>query len=200
MMDVIRYNLWKRMAIGFAVGSFLLMMGGCSHLSSSQQKSRAQIDHQLISQLEAHPPKAKQLKILVEVSTQTGELLANGERVATFPVSTGKQGHSTPYGNFSIYNKEKENTSSLYGSVYNAQGKMIVPYADSRKDRVPKGGRFEGASMPYTMHFTGYCAFHEGFVPNPPSRASHGCIRLTPEVAELLFRLCPVGTPVVVLL
>lgn len=198
-MNTIDHHSWYRAACASVVVTFILLMGSCSHVQPSQPKSRAQIDEELVKQIEAKPGKANKLKIVVGVANQTGKLLDGDQTVASFPLSSGKQGHSTPYGNFSVYNKEKENTSSLYGSIYDSSGKMTVPYADSRKNKVPKGGRFEGAAMPYTMHFSGYCALHEGFVPDPPQRVSHGCVRLTPDVAELLFRLCPVGTPVVVM-
>ena len=55
---------------------------------------------------------------------------------------------------------------------------------------------FDGARMPYCMHFNGGCAMHEGYV--PPYAASHGCIRLPKGMAEHFFDASPEGTPVVV--
>ncbi len=46
------------------------------------------------------------------------------------------------------------------------------------------------------MRFTGLCAFHAGIVPEQPTLTSHGCIHLTEEMAQELYRLCSIGTPV----
>lgn len=137
-------------------------------------------------------------KLVVYLDSQIGELYVNGQKGLTFPVSTGIPGHSTPAGNFRIIAKELNNTSSIYGSIYNSRGEVVVAAADTRKDRVPPGGYYLGAKMPYTMKFTDLCAFHEGIVPEVPTLTSHGCIHLTHEVAEELYRLCPDGTPVII--
>lgn len=140
--------------------------------------------------------KQSKKKIVVYLDTQTGEFYADGKKGMTFPVSTGIPGHRTPSGRFAIFNKEKNNTSSLYGTIYNAKGEVVVPYANTQKDRVPPGGYYLGAQMPYTMKFTELCAFHEGIVPEEPTLTSHGCIHLTPDVARELFELCGEGTKV----
>lgn len=185
-------QIQSKLGLFASISLLLISVVSCSQLT----QPRAELDHNLLAEIENTPAKNRKLNIHVSVSTQTAQLMKGNEVVARFPVSTGREGHSTPYGSFSIFNKEKDNRSSLYGSIYDASGNMVVPYADSRKNSVPPGGRFEGAAMPYTMHFTGYCAFHEGEVPYPPRKTSHGCIHLTPDISEILFRICPVGTPV----
>lgn len=137
--------------------------------------------------------------IVLYLDRQSGELYVDGKRGLLFPISTGIPGHSTPTGNFSIFAKEKNNRSSLYGTIYDAKGNVVVPYANTRTDRVPPGGYYLGANMPFTMRFTELCAFHEGIVPEEPTLTSHGCVHLTPEVAEELFAICPEGTPVKIL-
>jgi len=60
-----------------------------------------------------------------------------------------------------------------------------------------EGAMFAGAKMPYWMRLTDTgVGMHVGYVPGHP--ASHGCIRLNREVAQKLFALVKVGTPVVV--
>ncbi|MEG0837178.1 MAG: L,D-transpeptidase family protein [Akkermansia sp.] len=201
-MRYLTKNVLFPLLLSLASFCFLTGMMGCTQVTrltqwmTPQVPNRVHTNDTLIAQLRANPAKKHQLHLTISVLTQQGALISNGEQVVSFPVSTGIIGHSTPYGHFSIYNKERENKSSLYGSIYDANGHLVNKAADSRKNRIPTGGRFEGASMPYTMHFSGYCALHQGFVPYPPRKASHGCIRLTPDVAALLFELCPIGTSV----
>ncbi len=138
----------------------------------------------------------KKMQLHVSLDQQKGTLLVDGRRALEFPVSTGIPGHSTPKGNFSVLGKERVHHSSLYGSIYNAEGEKVVRYADRRRDGIPSGDTFAGAPMPYTMWFSGSCAFHEGEVPDPPMLSSHGCIHLPNEIAKELYALCPEGTPV----
>jgi hypothetical protein len=67
------------------------------------------------------------------------------------------------------------------------------------RDRIPPGGRFVGAKMPYFMRLTyDGVGLHAGPIPVPGSPASHGCIRMPHEVAPLLYRHVALGTPVTV--
>lgn len=51
--------------------------------------------------------------------------------------------------------------------------------------------------MPYYMRLTGDgVGMHAGPIPNPGSRASHGCIRLPRAFAPILFASTSIGTPV----
>ena len=114
-----------------------------------------------------------------------------------FPVATGRRSHPTPAGNFTIRGKEKNYSSNLYGKIYDAQNALVVADADVRTDRVPEGGRFQGAIMPYWMRLTDTgVGLHVGYVPGRP--ASHGCIRLKRDAATQIFDVVKIGTPVVI--
>lgn len=66
--------------------------------------------------------------------------------------------------------------------------------------RVPAGGRFIGARMPYWMRITGYgVGMHAGPIPHPGSPASHGCIRLPSSMAETIFQNASVGSRVTIM-
>ncbi|MFL6543300.1 MAG: L,D-transpeptidase family protein [Chthoniobacterales bacterium] len=67
---------------------------------------------------------------------------------------------------------------------------------DARKDKRPHGAHFDGARMPYFMHFNGGYAMHEGYV--PPFAASHGCIRIPHGMADKFFEAAHEGTSIVV--
>jgi lipoprotein-anchoring transpeptidase ErfK/SrfK len=73
---------------------------------------------------------------------------------------------------------------------------VVKSNIDVRKDSKPRGTHFDGARMPYCMHFNGGYAMHEGYV--PPYAASHGCIRLPKGMAEHFFNAAPEGTSVIV--
>jgi lipoprotein-anchoring transpeptidase ErfK/SrfK len=133
----------------------------------------------------------------ISLSEQRGLLLVRSAIAMDFPVATGKKSHPTPAGSFTIRAKEKNYFSNLYGKIYDAQNVVVVSDADSRTDRPPEGGRFEGAIMPYWMRLTDSgVGMHVGYVPGLP--ASHGCIRLKNDAAAQIFDLVRVGTPVVI--
>ncbi|TQN60870.1 L,D-transpeptidase family protein [Agrobacterium tumefaciens] len=101
---------------------------------------------------------SRSLQILVSKTDQSLALYENGEIIATSKVSTGKAGHETPSGIFSILEKRKYHESNIYSA----------------------------APMPFMQRLTwSGIALHEGKVPNYP--ASHGCVRLPSKFAKSLF-------------
>jgi len=141
---------------------------------------------------------ADNVSIEVGLDDQRGLLLVNGAIAMDFPLSSGKKSHPTPTGSYTIRGKEKDYHSNLYGRILDPAGTVLVADADSRKDPVPEGASFSGASMPYWMRLTDTgVGLHVGYVPGGRA-ASHGCIRLRRETAAYLFHLVKVGTPVVI--
>ncbi len=133
----------------------------------------------------------------ISLNEQRGLLLVDGAIAMDYPVATGKRSHPTPPGSYTILAKQKQYASNLYGKIYDAEGTVVVADADTRKDPVPEGGKFEGSSMPYWMRLTNSgVGLHVGYVPGRP--ASHGCIRLRNDTAKQLFALTKIGTPVVI--
>lgn len=135
-------------------------------------------------------------KIRIKLGEQKAYFYKGDKLVGVSPVATGKTGYPTPRGRFSISQKSPNHRSNLYGQIIDANGNVINEDADSRKDRVPSGGKFIGASMPYFMRFTGGVGMHAGYVPGYP--ASHGCVRMPDYMAQNFFRNVSHGTPVIV--
>jgi len=107
--------------------------------------------------------------LIVNLRNQRAVLFRNGVPIAATTVSTGKPGHSTPVGVFTILQKQIEHYSSLYDS----------------------------APMPYMQRLTwGGVALHAGKLPGYP--ASHGCIRLPADFAQRLYGITRLGMMVVV--
>lgn len=139
------------------------------------------------------------LHVRLDLSDQTASFYRAGIKVGQSRVATGKAGHSTPTGSFTILEKVANKRSNLYGRIFDAQGNVVVSDADTRIHRVPSGGRYIGAPMPYWMRLTGHgVGMHVGAIPNPGHPASHGCVRMPAEMARTLFAKAPVGTKVTI--
>ena len=108
--------------------------------------------------------------IVVSIPSQKLYVFKDGTLWDWSPVSTGKRGHATPTGAFSILQKRVRHRSNIYSN----------------------------APMPYMQRLTwAGVALHAGHVPGYP--ASHGCIRLPRAFAQKLFQLTdPASTAVLV--
>lgn len=135
-------------------------------------------------------------KIVVNITHQRAYFYKGKQLVGESTVSTGKKGFSTPPGHYQVLSKDKDHVSTVFGDYVDEFGNVTKSNIDCRKDSRPRGSHFDGARMPYAMFFRGGYAMHQGYV--PPYAASHGCIRLPQEMADLFFDAAPVGTPVVV--
>ncbi|MCP5551007.1 MAG: L,D-transpeptidase family protein [Akkermansiaceae bacterium] len=111
-------------------------------------------------------------------------------------ISTGRQGHDTPDGDFKVMEKSMTKKSNLYGVwVDGGDGSLLVKDGDSRNHPGNAGAEFQGTPMPYWMRVTpGGVGMHVGYVPSYP--ASHGCIRVPKQVQPLIYEKVKVGTPV----
>src|SRR5205823_4398908 len=109
------------------------------------------------------------LLIIASITEQVAYVYRNGIRIARSSVSTGRLGHPTPTGVFTILEKEVHHTSSIY----------------------------KGAEMPYMERVTwGGIALHAGDLPGYPD--SHGCVRLPLEFSKLLFGVTMKGATVII--
>lgn len=107
--------------------------------------------------------------IVASITEQVAYVYRNGIRIARSSVSTGRPGHPTPSGVFTILEKEVHHTSSIY----------------------------KGAEMPYMERVTwGGIALHAGDLPGYPD--SHGCVRLPLEFSKLLFGVTMKGATVII--
>jgi len=136
--------------------------------------------------------------IVLDLTTLRGQLF-NGQQqvILDYPIAGGTAKHPTPKGSFKITEKIVDKESNLYGKILDADGKIVKSDADSRKDEIPAGGRFDGADMPYWMRLTNSgIGMHQGRVPRYP--ASHGCIRHTWDGVKQVYAKVKVGTPVTI--
>lgn len=133
--------------------------------------------------------------IEIDLQQQTAYLIRNGRVALSTPICSGRPGHLTETGSFSVVEKERSHYSSIYGRIEDRYGRVVLADADSDM-RVPRGCRFVPGSMHYFIRFNGSTGMHAGILPGYP--ASHGCVRLPKEKAVAFFNAVEVGTPVTV--
>ncbi|MEF0939128.1 L,D-transpeptidase family protein [Rhizobium sp. BR 362] len=113
---------------------------------------------------------ARTLQIVVSKDRQSLAVYDGDKVVATSKVSTGKRGHTTPSGIFSILEKEVYHESNLYSA----------------------------SPMPFMQRLTwsGIALHESNSVPNYP--ASHGCVRMPKAFAKMLYQMTERGVHVVI--
>jgi lipoprotein-anchoring transpeptidase ErfK/SrfK len=135
--------------------------------------------------------------IVISIEKQRGFFMNGEDIVMDYPVSTGKPSRPTPPGDYKILEKQIDKASTSFGKIVDAKGDVVLGEADSRTDaaKIPEGGKFVGAPMPYWMRLTwDGVGHHIGNVPRYP--ASHACVRGPRGVIPIIYGKVKVGTPV----
>jgi hypothetical protein len=100
--------------------------------------------------------------VTVNKSTQRLAVTVNGETRYVWPTSTGRIGYNTPNGTYGV----------------------------ERMERTWHSRKYDWSPMPYSIFFHGGYAIHGSYEVSRLGRpASHGCIRLHPRNAAVLFNL-----------
>ncbi|WP_421760393.1 L,D-transpeptidase [Devosia sp.] len=116
----------------------------------------------LVFGLLATPALAGQILVDVDIQTQQMQVRVDGRLTYTFDVSTGRKGHSTPKGRYEVV-------------------RMYERYYSKKYDNAP---------MPYAIFFNGGYAIHgTNDIKHLGKIASHGCVRLHPDNARMLYDL-----------
>jgi hypothetical protein len=107
--------------------------------------------------------------VYVDLSRQIATVYRNGVRIGATTVSSGKEGHETPTGVFTILQKDATHRSSTY----------------------------HNAPMPFQQRLTwDGIALHAGGLPGYPE--SHGCVHLPYGFSRELFAITSLGATVVI--
>jgi lipoprotein-anchoring transpeptidase ErfK/SrfK len=134
-------------------------------------------------------------RVVVSLSKQRAYLLAGDQIAIDTPISSGKRAGMTPTGKFSVMEKDKDHRSSVYGDFKDRDGRTVRSGISVRIDSAPSGTHYVGAPMLWFMRLTGDgVGMHVGILPGYP--ASHGCIRMPAQSAEMFYNRVKVGTPV----
>jgi lipoprotein-anchoring transpeptidase ErfK/SrfK len=98
----------------------------------------------------------------IEISNQTMSVYENGALVYSWRVSTAGRGYRTPVGT----------------------------YRPTRMHRMWYSRKYDNAPMPHSIFFRGGYAIHgTNHIKSLGRPASHGCVRLHPDNARILFNL-----------
>jgi hypothetical protein len=157
-------------ALGF-VGANLSVLAAAQQVPIDSGSVIQTVDGLKAGQFVWAPEVAPSGPVLVVVNTRTqrATVFRNGVPIGASSISTGKPGHETPTGVFTILQKQVEHYSSKY----------------------------DNAPMPYMQRVTwGGVALHAGHLPG--YAASHGCIRMPLEFAKLLYGVTRVGMTVAI--
>lgn len=137
-----------------------------------------------------------EVTVSINLAEQKAFFARGGRPIGWSYVATGKEGHGTTPGRYSITEKIVDKHSNRYGWIEDDLGNVTDGDAKP-SDPVPPGQKYVAAPMPYWMRITNYgIGMHGGIIPNPGEPASHGCIRLPHEFVPTLFDSVRVGTPV----
>jgi L,D-transpeptidase catalytic domain len=110
----------------------------------------------------AQPARAE-LSIAIDKSSQQMIVALNGAELFVWRVSTGAPGYDTPSGTFTPFRMEKDHFSR----------------------------EWDDAPMPHSVFFTmqGHAIHSSNHIKAMGTPASHGCVRLEPKNAKILFDL-----------
>ena len=132
--------------------------------------------------------------VVVSLPKQRAFLMIGDQIVIDSPISSGKRGHSSPTGNFSVLEKDPNHRSNIYGDFVDRSGRTVRAGISAKIDAAPSGTHYVGAAMKWFMRLTAEgVGMHIGILPGYP--ASHGCIRMPPDGAKLFYDHVKVGTP-----
>lgn len=184
---------WCIVGVTIALAGFAQAQSGPRMKKPSEMISKPaplKVNQQLLAQ--ATPDRTH---IVVSIPKQRACLMIGDQIVADGPISSGKRGHETPRGHFSVMEKDPNHHSSLYGDFVDRSGRVVRAGVSAHIDSAPSGTHFAGAAMKWFLRLTGEgVGMHIGILPGYP--ASHGCVRESVEGAKLFYDHAKVGTPV----
>jgi lipoprotein-anchoring transpeptidase ErfK/SrfK len=184
--------------LAISIGSAMLVTLSASSTWAQMRKSSDLIRKQepiKINQALLKQTTPDQVRVVVSIPKQRAYLILNDQIVIDSPISSGKRGHSTPTGHFTLLEKDPNHHSTLYGDFVDDRGRVVRAGVSARIDSAPSGSHFAGAAMKWFLRLTGDgVGMHIGILPGYP--ASHGCVRESPEGAKLFYDRVKVGTPV----
>lgn len=140
----------------------------------------------LINLQEAPPdvPVSSEVHLEVDTTDYTLHLIKDGRILKSYPVGLGRNG-ATPHGEFYIANKITD------PDWYNRGDTIPAGDPENPLGKSWMGLGTQGRPTPYGIHPTN----EPQSIRQPLSR---GCIRMRPDEAQALFRICPLGTRVLI--
>jgi lipoprotein-anchoring transpeptidase ErfK/SrfK len=139
------------------------------HLNGVEAAPGVYGDHTLTQSFAIGSP----LTVLASTASHSMKVYRNGKLFAHWPISTGRPGDETPNGTYLTI--EKANPVDMVGPGYNIE----VPWSV----RITFSGDY--------LHDAYWSVGEQGF-----ENVSHGCVNMSPEHAEILYKMSVPGDPV----
>lgn len=147
----------------------VLAIGGAAEARQERVAARPTLKTGTADRAQPARPAEQPVMAVISIGDQRISVYGADGLIKRAPVSTGKPGHPTPTGVFSVIQKNRWHRSNIYS----------------------------GAPMPFMQRLTwSGIAIHEGSLPGYP--ASHGCVRLPGGFARELFSTTKMGMRVIV--
>jgi len=190
----------------FVFAGVILLGTGCTELPpdigvhphrSVAARIRRALQPPIVAIWQDDPAAKGDPRILVNLTTQQAFFYRGHILIGQASISSGRREFETPPGKYRVIQKDADHVSSQYGAYVARSGAIVQRDVDVSEDPRPREARFVGAKMPYFLRFTEGYGMHAGYVPQ--FRASHGCIRLPPEMAKHFFEAAEIGTRVEVI-
>lgn len=151
-------------------GILALSLAAAPAEARTHRKGQSKAQSNAINEAAAEAAKDQPTVMIVSLGHQSVDVYRGMTLIAHSRVSTGRPGHTTKTGIFSVLQKQRYHYSNLYGA----------------------------APMPWMQRITWSGTALHGGEPVPNYPASHGCIRLPNSFALKLYGMTEVGDTVVV--
>lgn len=152
--------LRSRLTAGALLAAWLVLGAAPASAELSGAMRLAMLDPAPLADV-TEPP-SEQVVVRVDLSDQRMYVYVGQKLAHIFPVSTGRKGYGTPVGRY--------------------QAQWLSPKHRSRK--------YNNAPMPWSVFFNGGYAIHGTTELKRLGRtASHGCVRLHPDNAKVIYSL-----------
>ncbi len=126
------------------------------------------LSHHNQQKMKTNPIDNSNICILIDITANNMDVYRNGEIIKSYSIATGKSSTPSPIGTWKIINK------GTWGSSF--------------------GGRWMGLNVPW-----GKYGIHGTNAPNSIGwSSSHGCIRMKNKNVAELYKITPLGTPVII--
>lgn len=157
----------RRQVLAGALGASALVVSGATTAREVLREASSLRPGEFVWHPERSP--SGPVAVIVSIPDQRVHVYRNGIRIGVSTCSTGREGHRTPTGVFTILQKDRNHRSSTYNNA-----------------PMPNMNRLTWSGI----------ALHAGQLPGYP--ASHGCVRLPLAFSRLLFSVTHIGTPVII--
>lgn len=157
----------RRHVLAGAFGASVLIVSGATAAREVLREASSLKPGEFVWHPERSP--SGPVAVIVSIPDQRVHVYRNGIRIGVSTCSTGREGHRTPTGVFTILQKDRNHRSSTYNNA-----------------PMPNMNRLTWSGI----------ALHAGQLPGYP--ASHGCVRLPIAFSRLLFSVTHIGTPVII--